>query len=1047
MLERLVTFALNNRALVVLVFAALCALGAVRLVQLPIDAFPDTSPVQVQVNTTAPALNAEEIEQQITLPIELAVSGLPGLLEVRSISKSGLSQVVAVFDDDTDIYDARQFIMERLDTVDLPENIDNPQLGPISTGLGEVLHYVLRSTDPNRSLTEIRTLHDWVVKPELLKVPGVAEVNSWGGYEKQFHVIVNPEALVGADVTLQNVKEALERNNQNVGGGQLQRAGESLVVHGLGRVSTVEEIGAIVIAAQEGRPVYVRDVAEVRVDHEIRQGAVTFQGQGEALMGLGFMLLGENSNEITAALRERLERVSQSLPEDIVVHVVYDRTELVAKVIDTVKHNLFMGAVLVVVVLFVLLGNMRAGLLVAVTIPMAMLFAVIGMYHMAIAASLLSLGAIDFGILVDGSVVMTESNLRRLREEQARHGRRLTRAERLACVVASSREIVQPIVFGLGIILIVFLPILALEGVEGKMFRPMALTFILALLGALLIALFLSPVLSYYALPWNLKPERKGLSYYLSAAYGAMLQGVLRLRWLVLAGTVVLLGIAGLAATRLGAEFTPRLSEGAVVANVVRLAGVAIPTSVRYNTRMEQLLIDTFPDEIKYVWSRIGTAEVATDPMGIELSDIFLTLHPREQWTKARNQSDLVEQVVALLEPLPGQRLGFSQPIELRMNELASGIRSDVAVKIHGDDFDELLRLSENVQNVLAEIPGAADISVDQLTGQPGLQVRVDQERIARHGIPSGDVLDFVQAVGGTHVGLIYEGQRQFPLVMRLPDEYRENIDALAAVRIPTETGPQLELRQLADVTQVDSPATINREWSRRLIRVQANVRGRDVGSFVDEAQARVAQNVDLPEGYVIEWGGQFENLRRAQLRLALIVPLTLLLVFALLYFSLKSLRDVLIIYTGVPFAAIGGVFALYVRGIPFSVSAAIGFIALSGIAVLNGQVLIAAIRSFRHEGMNTTHAVVAAGRQRLRPVLATAITDAAGFIPMALSAGVGAEVQRPIATVVVGGVITDTILTLFVLPILYVVLRRRKSRTAAVPAKLPVHKEMVSGR
>ncbi|MBI1318713.1 MAG: CusA/CzcA family heavy metal efflux RND transporter [Candidatus Hydrogenedens sp.] len=1026
MLERIVTYSLHNRLLVVAGFAIVCAVGAWRLTQLPIDAFPDTSPVQVQINTTAPALNGLEIEQQITLPIELAISGLPGLEESRSVSKFGFSQVVAVFEDGTDIYNARQFVTERLNTVELPEGIGRPQLGPISTGLGEVLHYVLRSDNPDRTLTEIREPHDWVIKPELLKVPGVAEVNSWGGFKKQYHVITDPDALIKYGLTLAQVEEALRRNNQNVGGGQLTRSGEALLVHGLGRVSSIEEIGGIVIDAHEGSPVRVRDVAEVRLDHEIRQGAVTFQGQGEALMGLGFMLLGENSNEVTAALRDRLQAAAKALPDDINVTVVYDRTELVSEVIGTVEHNLAMGALLVVVVLFVLLGNFRAGLLVAVTVPMAMLFAALGMFELSIAASLLSLGAIDFGILVDGSVVMTEANLRRLRESQEREGRKLTAAERIACIVHSSKEVARPIGFGMGIIAIVFLPILALEGVEGKMFRPMAFTFMLALGGALAVALCLSPVLSYYALPWNLRPERKGLGHWMTAGYGALLRGALVARGPILVCTAALAIVAGVYASRLGGEFTPRLSEGAAVANIVRLAGVAIPASTEYNTRIEQLILDNFPDEIKYVWSRIGVAEVATDPMGIELTDMFMTLKPREEWTKASSQDELVAKIQASLADLPGVNMSYSQPIELRMNEMAAGIRSDLGIKIFGDDFDELVRIADEVQTVLGGIEGAADISVDQITGQPTLQVDVDEARTARYGIPTGDVLDFVAALGGTEVGAIYEGQRVFPLVLRLPDRYREDLDALSKARVATESGGLFELNQLADLRVTESPSTINREWSRRLIRVQTNVRGRDVASFVDEARQQIEAQVDLPEGYVIDWGGQFENLERAQQRLAIIVPLTLLLVFMLLFFSLGSLRDVLIIYSGVPFAAIGGVLALYARGIPFSVSAAVGFIALSGIAVLNGQVLVAAIRAYRNEGQGLGEAIVEAGKQRLRPVLATAITDAAGFIPMALSTGVGAEVQRPLATVVVGGVVTDTILTLFVLPILYLLAHRR---------------------
>lgn len=1020
MLDRLLTLALENRLLVLLTFFAVCVLGAWRLTDLPVDAFPDTSPVQVQVNTTAAALNAAEIEQQISLPIELAISGLPGLVEVRSVSKFGFCQVVAVFTDETNIYLARQFISERLNAVELPEGIDPPRLGPIATGLGEVLHYVMRSDNPDRTLTEIREIHDWIIKPELLKVSGVAEVNSWGGFEKQYHVIVDPNALVKYGLTMGEVEEALQQNNENVGGGQLTRSGESLLVHGIGRVTDVSEIEEIVLTADEGQPLHVKDVAEVRIDHEIRRGAVSFQGQGEAVLGLGFMLLGENSNEVTHALRERLQAAAEALPDDVSVTIVYDRTELVAEVIGTVEHNLLMGGILVIVVLFVILGNFRAGLLVAITIPMAMLFAVVGMHEMSIVASLLSLGAIDFGILVDGSIVMTEVHLRRLREDQQRLGRKLTSPERLAAIVASSREIIRPTAFGMFIILIVFVPVLTLEGVEGKMFRPMASTFILALVGALLIAVFLTPVLSYYGLPRNVRPEGHGLIYFLTRTYAFFLNVAIRLRWLVIASVIALLAVTSLFATRLGAEFTPRLSEGAIIANVIRLSGVAIDTSVAYNTRIEQIVLEAFPDEVKYMWSRIGVAEIATDPMGTELTDIFITLKPREEWTKATTQTELVAEIEAVLSDMPGVNIAYTQPIEMRMNEMSSGIRSDVGIKIYGDDFDELVRISDDIQRVLVEIAGASDISADQITGQPTLQVRIDPARLARYDVPRAEVLAFVEALGGHEVGSIYEGQRVFELMLRLPDQLRTDIEALKNAPIPTQRGAQLTLQQVADVVVTDSPSTINREWSRRLIRVQTNVRDRDIGSFVAEAQHRIGEEIVLPDGYVIEWGGQFENLERAQIRFAIIVPLTLLIVFFLLYFSLGSMRDVLIIYSGVPFAAIGGVFALYLRDIPFSVSAAVGFIALSGIAVLNGQIMVSAIRRFFQEGLPLLQAVKEGGKQRLQPVLATAIVDVVGFVPMAMSTGIGSEVQRPLATVVIGGMITGTFLTLFLLPIFY---------------------------
>jgi cobalt-zinc-cadmium resistance protein CzcA len=1029
MLNRLIEFSLNNRFLVSLAFLLCLGLGIWNLLRIPVDAFPDTTPVQVQVNTVAPALNAEEIEQQITLPVELSIGGLPGLANVRSVSKFGFSQVVATFDDSTEITDARQYMTERLATVELPVGIGRPELGPISTGLGEIFHYILRSDNKNRSLEDLRTLHDWVVKPELRKIPGVAEVNSWGGKERQFHVVVSPDALLKYNLTLSEVFTALEENNLNVGGGQLVSGGQSRLVHGLGRVSSIPEIENIAIAAYDGTPLFIRDIAEVRIGHEIRRGVVTAHGKGEAVLGLAFMLMGENSKVVTGKLKTQLNRIRKSLPADVIIEIVYDRTELVQEVIGTVKHNLIAGAVLVIIVLFILLGNIRAGLLVAITIPMAMMFAVLGMYHCSIAASLLSLGAIDFGIIVDGSVVMTEANLRMLAAREQEYGRMLTRDERRKCVTESSRQVIRSIVFGMGIIAVVFVPILALEDIEGKMFRPMALTFIFALMGALLIAGMLSPILGYYFLPKRGHKKESFVIRGLTAAYGITLSWAMRLRMWVLLALIVPIAVSGTLALRLGGEFIPRLSEGSIVINTIRLAGVSIDESVNYNTRIEQYLLEKFPDEIRYVWSRVGTAEVATDPMGIELTDIFLTLTPRNNWKQATSQEQLVARMQDVIAELPGLNMIFTQPIEMRMNEMVSGIRSDLGIKIYGDDFDELVQLSNRVQNILLEIEGASDIAVDQLTGQPALQIKVDQEQIARYGVSAREVLDYVEAIGTRRVGEVFEGQRKFPLVVRLPDAYRSNKELLADTLIQTETGSRVPLSQLADIQTVESSSTINREWGRRLIRVQCNVAGRDPASFVTEAKRRIDKNVVLPEGYVIDWGGQFENLERARLRLTLLVPLTLLIVFVLLYFSLKNLPDVLIIFTGIPLAAVGGVFSLWLRGMPFSVSAAIGFIALGGIAVLNGQILVSAIRLIHDSGISIREAVFAGAKQRLRPVLATAITDAVGFIPMAISTGVGAEVQRPLATVVIGGVITSTLLTLILLPLLYDLVNKKKDK------------------
>lgn len=1025
-MNNIIEFALKNRLFILLLFAVFIGIGIRSIMHTSIDAFPDTTPVQVQINTVAPNLNPSEIEQQITLPIELSISGFSGLINVRSISKFGLSQVVATFDDNTNIYDARQFILERLISVDLPESIDRPQLGPISTGLGEVFHYIIRSSNPDRTLDELRTIHDWIIKPELRKVPGVAEVNSWGGFERQYQVIVSPESLVKYNLTLTKVFETLAQNNHNVGGGRIVSSGQSLLVHGLGRVSSIEQIENIVLKAHKGAPVYIKDIADVEIGHEIRRGAVTSGGQGEVVLGLGFALMGENSKKVTEGLKKSLDIVRKSLPEDVTVEIVYDRTDLIYKVINTVKHNLVYGAILVVLVLFLLLGSFRAGLLVAIAIPISMLFAFFGMYEFSIAASLLSMGAIDFGIIVDGSVVMTEINMRKLKERQQHLGRPLTNMERLQSISESSKEVIRPIIFGMGIIIIVFFPILTLEDIEGKMFRPMAWTFIFAMIGALAIAILLSPILSYYFLPGKIREKEGFIERILKRGYTTALTMILRWKY-VLFGTVFILLIGtAFIGTRLGGEFIPKLKEGSIVINTIRLAGVSIEEAVAYNSRIEKLLLELFPDEIRHIWSRVGTAEVATDPMGIELTDIFITLNLRDQWKRARTQAELIKQMEEELEDLPGLNMIFTQPIEMRLNEMVTGIRSDVGIKIYGDNFEELVRLGNRVQEILKNIKGASDVAAEQITGQPTLEVIIDQDQIARYGIPARNVLDMVEIVGSRQVGDIFEGQRRFPLVVRLPDKQRTDVDALANTLISTESGQFLPLRNLAEFREAEGYSTINREWGRRLIKIQCNVRGRDIASFVQEAQARIETEMSLPEEYVIEWGGQFEHLQRSKIRFMIVIPIALLLIFLMLYFSLKNLVDVFIIYTGIPFAFIGGVFALWGRGMPFSVSAAIGFIALSGIAVLNGQILVSSIRIFRKEGLILGEAVKVAAKQRLLPVMATAITDAVGFMPMAISTSVGAEVQRPLATVVIGGVITSTLLTLFVLPALYLTMGKR---------------------
>lgn len=1009
MLNWIINWSLRNRFFVMLVALGGVALGLVSLRYLDIDAFPDTTPVQVQVNTVAPALAPEEVEQQITFRIEQAISGLPRLELVRSVSKFGLSQVVANFEDGTNIYFARQLIAERLSTVELPEGIERPAMGPVSTGLGEVFHYMLSGKD----LTEVRTLHDWVVKPLMRTVPGAAEINTWGGFEKQYQVRIDPTRLIKHELSFDEVVEAVKANNINVGGGNIQRSGEMLLVQGISRTTDADQIRQIVVTAQAGVPIRVGDVADVVIGHEIRRGAVTADGQGEIVLGLGFMLMGENSHKFTSRLKQRLREIRRILPPGVKIETVYDRTELVDHVIDTVRKNLFEGGLLVVAVLFVFLGHLRAGLIVALAIPLSMLFAFSGMLRFGISASLLSLGAIDFGLIVDSSVIMIENVVRHLGHAGER--------DRVQVVRDAAIEVRKPTVFGELIILIVYLPILTLEGIEGKLFRPMAITVILALLGAMVLSLTVMPVLASLLLPRRMAEKDPLVMRLARWAYAPLLRLALRHRLAVIGAALGLLVATAIVARGLGSEFIPRLSEGTIVISLSRLAGTDLDESIRYNTEMEKAILAAFPDEVEHAWSRIGTAEVATDPMGVELTDIYFSLKDRRLWRKAHTQAELVERMHKELRDMPGQRLSFTQPIELRINEMVSGLRADVAVKLFGDDFDVLTATAHEIEEALHTVEGSADVSTEQITGQPMLQVRVNQDQIARYGVPAKRVLALVESIGSMPLGEVIEGQVRFPLVVRLPDELRASPESIGAIPVVTPSGERVPLSRLAALGVVEGPSTISREWGRRRITVQCNVRGRDLGSFVAEARRKVAEQVKLPPGrYFIEWGGQFENLERARTRLLIITPLALALIFVLLYVSLQSSGLALLVFTAVPLALTGGVAALWLRDMPFTISAGIGFIALSGVAVLNGLVMVTFIKQLRDTGMQAQEAVMQGALTRLRPVLMTALVASLGFVPMALSTGPGAEVQRPLATVVIGGVLSSTLLTLFVLPLLY---------------------------
>lgn len=1052
MLNWVIDFSLRHRFLVVLAALAMAAGGALSLRSLDIDAFPDTTPVQVQINTTAPALGPEEVEQRITFPIEQVLSGLPGLEQVRSVSKFGLSQVVVTFKDGTDIYFARQLINERLNSASLPENVERPKLGPVATGLGEVFHYVVTykgydfSTLPEeervRKLTELRALHDWVIKPQLRTVKGVAEVNTWGGYEKQYQVRLDPDRLIKYGLTFDEVlRKVKEESNFNVGGGSLRDKSQMLLVHGQGRVANAEEIKGIVVTAQDGVPVRVGDLGEVAVGHEVRRGSVTADGKGEAILGLGFMLMGENSHTVTSDLKKRLEEVKTTLPPDVEIRTVYDRTELVNYVVDTARKNLFEGGLFVVAILFLFLGNIRAAFIVALAIPLSMLFAFSGMLRFGIAASLLSLGAIDFGMVVDSSVVMVENCVRHIA-----HGD-LQQRPKLEVIRDAAVEVRGPTMFGELIIMIVYLPILTLEGIEGKLFRPMALTVIFALIGSMILSLTLMPVLASLVLPRKIEEREPLMMRIAHAIHNPVLRLCMEHRFFVVCFAVGVLIVAfGMIAPHLEKEFVPKLSEGSIVINVVRLAGTDLEESNRLNTQMEKAALAAFPDEVSHVWSRVGTAEIATDPMGVELTDMYVMLKPREGWKRAKTQDELRRLLDRELRTMPGQKIAFSQPIELRMNEMISGVRADLAVKIFGDDFKTLVAKAAEVEKALKAIPGAKDVSVEQVTGQPVLQVTVRQDELARHGVSAKAVLDLVESVGSKPLGDVVEGQLRFPLAIRLPERWRDSPEAVGAMLVTTASGERIPLSRLAEVKVTDSPSTITREWSQRRIVISANVDKRGLGSFVEEAQRKVNAEVKLPAGrYRFEWGGQFENLQSAQKRLMIVVPLAGVLVFALLFFTYGNVVDSLRVFTGVPFGWVGGIFALWLRDMPFSISAAVGFIALSGVAVLDDMILVSYVRDLRRRGLSVNDAVRQAAVTRLRPVLMTTLVASFGFLPMAFSTGMGSEVQRPLATVVIGGVIGAMVMSLLVLRVLYLAFDAAAGVAVAVLTRLGARPEQLA--
>lgn len=1049
MLTRLIRFAIRHRWLMLVMALALAAVGVWSLMRLPIDAVPDITNVQVQVNTEAPGYSPLEAEQRVTFPIETAMAGLPGLDYSRSISRYGLSQVTVVFKEGTDLYFARQQVAERVQQVksQLPDGLD-PELGPIATGMGEIFMYTL-DADPGArkpdgspwTATDLRTLQDWVVRPQLRNTPGVTEVNTIGGYARQIHITPDPAQLVALGFTLHDVVQAVAGNNQNTGAGYIERNGQQFLVRAPGQVADLDAIRDIVLDRREGVPIRVRDVAVVGEGPELRSGAATHDGR-EAVLGTVFMLIGANSREVSQAAAARLEQANKSLPAGVKATPVYDRTLLVDRTIATVTRNLVEGALLVIVVLFLLLGNFRAALITAAVIPLSMLFTVTGMVLGGVSGNLMSLGALDFGLIVDGAVIIIENCLRRFGEQQHAQGRVLNDSERMETAALATAEVIRPSLFGLGIITAVYLPIFALTGVEGKMFHPMAITVVLALTGAMLLSLTFVPAAVALFLRGRVEEKDTRLMQWARRAYAPMLAWALSRRRTVVVGALALLAFSGLLATRLGSEFIPSLDEGDIAMHALRIPGTSLGQAISMQIALEERVAE-FP-EVKEVFSKLGTAEVATDPMPPSVADTFIMLKPRDQWPDPRKpKQQLVAEIEAAMKQLPGNNYEFTQPIQMRMNELISGVRADVAIKLYGDNLEMLAEVGKQIEAVAKGVPGAADVKLEQTTGLPLLTITPDRQALVRYGLNPGVVQDTVAtAVGGEVAGQLFEGDRRFDIVVRLPEAMRQDPAALADLPIPLagdgngdESGrspvwaggaPQtVPLREVAKIETTLGPNQINREDGKRRVVVTANVRGRDLGGFVGELQDRVDAQVQLPTGYWIDYGGTFEQLISASQRLSIVVPVTLALIFAMLFWAFGSAKDAAIVFSGVPLALTGGVIALALRGIPFSISAGVGFIALSGVAVLNGLVMISFIRKLREDGDPLGDAVVDGALGRLRPVLMTALVASLGFLPMAFNVGAGSEVQRPLATVVIGGIVSSTLLTLIVLPVLYRMLHK----------------------
>ncbi|WP_414488767.1 efflux RND transporter permease subunit [Stenotrophomonas maltophilia] len=1035
MLERIIRASIAHRWLVLLLVLALSGLGIWNYSKLPIDAVPDITNVQVQINTEAPGYSPLEAEQRVTFPVETALAGLAKLEYTRSISRYGLSQVTVVFEDGTDIYFARQQVAERLQQAasQLPTGL-KPTLGPVATGLGEIFMYTVeaeKGAEETWTPMALRTLQDWVVRPQMRHLKGVTEVNTVGGYVRQFHITPDPRKLQAYELTMQDVMEAVARSNANVGAGYIEKSGEQYLVRVPGQVADMDGLRKIVVANREGLPLRVGDLADVHEGTELRTGAATKDGK-EVVLGTAFMLIGENSREVAQRTAAKLKEIDETLPEGVRAHAVYDRTELVDRTIETVKKNLLEGALLVIAVLFLLLGNLRAALITAAVIPLTMLLTISGMVQNRVSANLMSLGALDFGLIVDGAVIIVENCLRRFGERQHALGRLLTRDERFALAASASAEVIKPSLFGLFIIAAVYIPIFALSGVEGKMFHPMALTVVIALTGAMALSLTFVPAAVAQFVTGKVSEKETKAMRGVTKLYGPMLERAVSARKLVVGGAAVLTVLAGLLASRMGTEFIPNLDEGDIALHALRIPGTSLTQAIGMQRQLEAT-IKKFP-EVDEVVAKIGTAEVATDPMPPSVADTFIMLKDRDQWPDPRKpKAQLIAELEKAVRAIPGNNYEFTQPVQMRMNELIAGVRAEVAVKLYGDDLDQLAQIGSQIEDAAGSIPGAADVKLEQISGLPLMTITPDLDALARYGVSIDEVQKTISvALGGEAVGQVFEGDRRFDIVVRLPENLRQDTRTLAslpvAVAVGASSGEQrafVPLGQLAKVEVAPGPNQVSRENGKRRVVITSNVRGRDLGSFVEELREKVGQEVQLPEGYWIEYGGTFEQLISASKRLSVVVPVVLVMIFGLLFKAFGSGKDAAIVFSGVPLALTGGVVALWMRDIPLSISAGVGFIALSGVAVLNGLVMISFIKSLREQGTPLHQAVTEGALTRLRPVLMTALVASLGFLPMALNVGAGAEVQRPLATVVIGGIISSTLLTLLVLPALYRLIHR----------------------